>query len=125
LPEDTASDEKEMSFSICDDWIETCAIEFLRPLIEIVEPRAIITLGKEAFKGVAYAYSCHKAWGIRPCADFSLAKIVDRTPFKIDGNILVFPVFHPSYRHINRPAPKNTKDWAIIKGHLDKIQERA
>jgi len=125
LPENITSDAKSMSFEISDDWVKTCAKEFLRDLIEIVAPQVIVTLGKEAFKSVAYAYDRHRAWGIRPGADFNLTKIVDKKPCTVDGNLLVFPTFHPSYRHITRPAPKNSKDWAAIKEYLDKLPQAA
>lgn len=110
-----------MSYIVCDHWVKTCSEEFLRHLIGLVRPKAIITLGKEAFKAVAYAYKCHRSWGIEPGKDFVLAGVVDAMPYQAPDGTLVLPAFHPSNRGRNRTPAKNTKDWRTIKQSLDGI----
>lgn len=80
---------------------------FLKPLIDIIQPKIIIPIGSMATKslGVIYGFkvSDHKS-------------MVDNAPIKTPQT-LVFPVFHTGGLGLrNRPKEQQMGDWMRIKG---------
>jgi uracil-DNA glycosylase len=93
-------------------------------LVQIIEPRIIIPIGKEAYNSLAEIFylPIHKSG--------KFSRIIDRSPngFNVIVNgyeAKIFPVYHPSRRVINSAKLGNGRsweemlaDWGRIKKHL-------
>jgi DNA polymerase len=97
-------------------WFRKCGKLFLRPLIELIEPKIVIALGKEAYKAIIWAY-------MRPIPSHDkYSEIVDKLgETQLNSKSRLFAVYHPSRRIINthRPMDKQLKDWEKIKNYLN------
>lgn len=83
-----------MSKSIPISVYKKCGTEFLKPTIEIVQPRVIITLGATATKAVINAYSDYIDNSKKLLAS-SFSTILKKKTIKIkNSNSIVFPVYH-------------------------------
>ncbi|HLN20520.1 MAG TPA: uracil-DNA glycosylase family protein [Bacteroidales bacterium] len=96
--------------------IRTCqtqenAIEFLRPLIDIIKPKIIIAMGGEAYKCVTCAFDIQK--------DKTLKSALSNSPYKLPGEMLLFPVFHCGGLGLaNRSLEKQVNDWVRITDYI-------
>ncbi|WP_209581786.1 uracil-DNA glycosylase family protein [Methanobacterium aggregans] len=91
-------------------WVKEHAEEFLKPTIEIVNPKIIITLGKPAYESVAGIYGLQKE---------NLAEIINKNPFKLSHDKLLFAMYHCSpLGCINRTWEQQKQDWIKIKEYL-------
>lgn len=87
------------------------ALEFLRHLIEIVDPKIIVAMGKEAYKGICLALGQE---GHR-----TLRQALDNNPMKSTDGRLVFAVFHCGGLGLaNRSLELQESDWRNIKLYL-------
>lgn len=103
-------DEKAMAGKVKDSWLKECAKEFLKPNIEIIKPRIIITLGINAYNALTYIYSLEKE---------NLNQLIDKNPIKIEKEILVFAMYHCGGLGLaNRKWELQKKDWKKIKKYL-------
>ena len=85
--------------------------EFLRPLIDIVNPKVIIAMGKESYECVSNAFEVHR--------EKTMEQALCRSPVKLPGSRLLFPVFHCGGLGIaNRPLIKQLEDWRKISNYL-------
>jgi uracil-DNA glycosylase len=81
--------------------------EFLRPLIDIVDPKVVIPMGKEAYYCVFSAFGAPRAR--------SLLQALDESPSELPGSKLLFPVFHCGGLGLaNRPLSRQLDDWRRI-----------
>jgi hypothetical protein len=87
------------------------AKEFLRPLIDIVDPKIIIAMGTEAYRGVCFAF------GKSPLKN--LGDALASSHIEVSGK-LIFPVFHCGavWRKNNRNLELQQSDWRHIKAYL-------
>tara|TARA_R110001592_G_scaffold52689_2_gene161647 strand:- start:946 stop:1710 length:765 start_codon:yes stop_codon:yes gene_type:complete len=117
-----------MNASIPKGVYKTCGENFLKPLIEIIKPKAIITLGKTATEALILAFN-DKINNSKEISKKSFKEIFKTGKFKIEGqNIYVFPVYHPGrFGQMNRKKGVNTdgtgfdlqkEDWKVIKGFI-------
>jgi hypothetical protein len=95
--------------------INEFANEFTKPLIEIVEPQIIITLGMAAFKGISSIYE------IVPSGTAKLKDIVGHGPVILKGGLLLFPMFHCGSSGVNRNRKimDQMADWHRISPYLN------
>lgn len=97
------------------DWYKATANEFIKPLIDIIQPKIIITMGKPAYLTLATIFGLPNG---------SLESIVQqKQPINLlekqQGSQLLFPVYHCSQLGLrNRPDKKQKEDWARIKPFL-------
>lgn len=92
------------------DWFADTSIQFIKPLIEIVEPKVIITLGCLAYRVMSIIYKLNE----KP-----LKKLVDHNPIILCNNIKLFTLYHCSgLGLISRNFDKQLDDWKKIKFHL-------
>jgi hypothetical protein len=85
--------------------------EFLRPLIDIVDPRVIIAMGKEAYECVCDAFEVGRARSMR--------QALEKGPVELPNSKLLFPVFHCGGLGVaNRPLNKQLEDWSRIACYL-------
>ncbi|MFC6440284.1 uracil-DNA glycosylase family protein [Bowmanella sp. JS7-9] len=99
-------EEGKMAGKVNQSWARQCTKEFLTPLIEIIEPKIIITLGTHAFSEVAYLYGLKKS---------SLKNILASSPEISIENKLICPRFHCGGRGLaNRKLDLQKQDWLRI-----------
>ena len=97
-----------------------CGEHFLRPLIDLIEPKVVITLGVTAYSSVANAY------GVRVTKFEDAVNCSDGYPLLPLEKTRLFPVFHCGKYgwQINRresnqnPGDKQKQDWQKIKTFL-------
>jgi uracil-DNA glycosylase len=67
-------------------WFENCAGRFLRPTVELVQPKTVITLGEWARRAMCLEYQLPRV---------SLRQAVDKPDgFVLPGNKRLFPMYH-------------------------------
>jgi hypothetical protein len=84
--------------------INKFADEFTKPLISIIKPAVIITLGMYAFKGIASLYQ------LKVDKNTLLKDLLMQSPFELPGEMKLFPMFHCG----NRNLVQQKKDWAKV-----------
>jgi uracil-DNA glycosylase family 4 len=90
------------------EWLRNCGSSFLRPTIELVQPKIVVCLGAKAYGALMDAYGL-KA---RP---FSSA-VDSAQPDRLPGGVYVFPVYHCGAYVLNthRKLPQQLEDWKRI-----------
>ena len=89
-------------------WFRNCAPRFLRPTIELVQPKIVITLGGHAYRAVSRSYD-QKVLNFR--------QAVEHQPgFLLRPDTWNFPVYHCGKKtiNINRSLDWQLADWARI-----------
>lgn len=95
-----------MSSEVKVKWEKESTENFLKPLIDIIQPKVIITLGKIAFGAVARIYNLKKE---------NMSKLVEKSPILI-GNKKIFPMYHCGSLGIrNRSLEMQKQDWRKVK----------
>jgi uracil-DNA glycosylase family 4 len=96
-------------------WFANCRSLFLRPTIEILRPKIVVTLGERAYRAIAAVY------GIRSQLFRSAVECEDG--FELEVGIRLFPVYHCGARILNTHRNKDLqeKDWAKIKVALERV----
>lgn len=97
-----------------DRWFANCASAFFRPLVEIINPRVIITLGKKTSESVLRLY------GIAYSKSVPFSSIVERAPYALSNTISLFPVYHCGAGSVNRNRSmlQQREDWLKIRKWL-------
>lgn len=92
-----------------DQWFENCGQRFLRPQIELLNPKIVVCLGERAFRAVLDAY------GMRLSIDFRTA--VEGPGIALSDHSTAFPVYHCGRRILNshRSREVQFRDWQRIK----------
>jgi uracil-DNA glycosylase family 4 len=92
-------------------WFTNCSTNFLRPQVELVNPKVVVTLGHMAYRALLKAYSLRP----KPRMREAVQEIV-RLP---GGNLLV-PVFHPGNNGTRSRSFENQKaDWQRVRLAMD------
>jgi len=95
-----------MSANFKSSWLTESRDLFLKPLIDIINPRIIITVGAMATKSVARIYNVKVS---------SHANMVDNSPINDVGDTKVFPVYHTGGLGLrNRRKELQITDWRKI-----------
>jgi DNA polymerase len=89
-------------------WFKNCGSQFLRPSIEIVRPRVLVTLGERAYRVMTSLY------GLNWLPFKAAAEREDG--FLLFGRTTLYPVYHCGARILNthRPEAKQVTDWSRI-----------
>lgn len=97
--------EGGMQAAVNPVWFENCGRLFLRPTIELVKPKIVITLGERAYRAVCGAYGL-RARGFRAAVEGEPEQLSDSGP-------LLLPVYHCGARILNthRPFERQKQDW--------------
>lgn len=100
-------------------WFTNCGKLFLRPLIELIEPKVVIALGEKAYRAIMEAY-------YRPIPRYNkYSEVVDRLgEIQLNNKTRLFAVYHPSRRIINtyRPMGVQINDWVKIQKYLNRLE---
>jgi uracil-DNA glycosylase family 4 len=96
---------------IKSQWFRNCSTSFLRPQVELVKPKVIVTLGYMAYSALLDAYA------IRPRQ--LMREAVQDTLLLPGGNALV-PVYHPGNNGSrSRSFEQQKTDWQRVRRALD------
>ena len=103
-----------MAAPIKRSWYSGTAKKFIKPLIELVEPKIIIAMGAKAYDVISIIYSLE----IKPLKD-----LVDSNPILLPDGKKLFVVYHCSGLGIaNRAFNTQREDWRkIAKGLYPKV----
>ena len=89
------------------DWVNNCSKHFLRPLIEIIQPKLVVCLGQDACKAVLGAYG-------QTVGNF---RVFEReAPFELPGGRKMVAVYHCGRTILNthRKLDAQQRDWQRI-----------
>jgi len=99
-----------MSSNFSDRWLEESRNEFLGPLLDIIEPCVVITIGTKATLTIGRLYG----FPVGPHG-----AMVSASPIRTVAGPLVFPVYHTGGLGLaNRPKTQQIEDWLRIKAFL-------
>jgi DNA polymerase len=92
-------------------WFKNCGNEFLRPQIELVNPKVIATLGYRAYRSVMDAFGVP--------AKSRMRDAVGETILLMNQYSLV-PLYHPGrLGTVSRSVENQTSDWQRVRSVLD------
>ncbi|MBZ0147135.1 MAG: uracil-DNA glycosylase family protein [Pseudorhodoplanes sp.] len=98
------------------DWLRNCGTRFLRPTIDLVQPKVVVCLGANAYAAVLNAYDI---------APRKLRSAVEsKEPDELPGGISAFVVYHCGAYVLNthRELPAQIEDWKRIGNFLSQRQ---
>lgn len=96
----------KMAGKVSTSWARESTIAFLIPLLEIIEPEIIITLGTIAYNEIAFVYSLPR----RP-----LKNLIEKNPIHLNDNKLLYAQYHCGGLGLaNRSLALQKEDWGKI-----------
>jgi len=99
-----------MSSNFSGRWLEERREELLAPLLNILGPRIIVTIGTKATLTIGRLFGFPVG---------THASMVASSPIRTSGGALVFPVYHTGGLGIrNRSKVRQAEDWLRIKAYL-------
>ena len=92
------------------EWFGNCGRRCLQPLIDLIGPQIVITLGLRALNSVLYLYGMPKPKRLRDVVE-------NGDSIRPPGGILLFPMYHCGQRVwiTHRPRDQQLQDWARVK----------
>ncbi|MCT0198658.1 uracil-DNA glycosylase family protein [Synechococcus sp. CS-1325] len=102
-----------MQSKVHREWFDNCGKHFLLPLIELISPVIVVTLGEMAYRTVVSSYE------LRP-SKFRDA-VETEGGVNLPGGRKLFPVYHCGQRILNTHRKKvvQIEDWKRIRRYLD------
>ena len=100
-----------MSADLKHDWLRHSSLNFTGPLIEIIRPRLIVTLGISAYKSLRFIF---------PYLPYEpMNNLLKYPPFHLSGSGVLFPMAHCGGLGLaNRNMEEQLKDWKKIGPYL-------
>ncbi len=96
-----------MSGKVLTKWLNESTENFLIPLLQILQPEIIVTLGTVAYQAIAEVYSLP----INP-----LKVLIQNNPVQLDETINLYAMYHCGGLGLaNRPLLTQMLDWQKIK----------
>jgi uracil-DNA glycosylase len=94
-------------------YYQNCGRHFLRPLVELIRPKVIASLGVGALDALLGAYNLSRTIGL-------VSLIESRTNFDLSDGIRLFPMAHPGPTVLNtrRPLELQRDDWRRLGEYL-------
>ena len=88
-------------------WFANCGRLFLKPTIELISPKVVVTLGERAYRAVCSTYGLRQ----KP-----FRSAVDGEPAQLPSGPLLLPVYHCGARILNthRPLSFQERDWMRV-----------
>jgi uracil-DNA glycosylase len=84
-----------------------CGRRFLRPTIELVAPRVVVSLGARAMWAVC------RAFDLEPPARLEAAAAI---PIPLTSSVVLMPLYHPA---ASRSRQAQQRDWNRVRSVLD------
>ncbi len=100
--------EGKMSGRVKTSWVRQSSEHFLLPLLHIVNPKIVITLGRIAYQAMAY---------LHPALPYKrLSELVDSNhPIPLNERMRLYAMFHCGRLGLaNRPFERQLEDWRKI-----------
>ena len=98
----------DLQAPVKEEWFEACGREFMKPLLDIIKPIVVVTLGERAYRAIEESY----------CLDRSeFRRVVDKSGgIPLFGEARLFPMYHCGRRILNthRKIDQQRKDWARV-----------
>lgn len=103
--------------AVLDEWFANCGQRFLRPLIELVQPKVVICLGERAYHAVEKLYEL-------PRRQFRDA-VSAAEGFPLSEGMRLFAVYHCGRRiqNTHRNLEQQKTDWKRVASWLDRIKD--
>lgn len=95
------------------EWFENCGPHYLKPLIEIVKPKVVVSLGRYAYQSLCTLYGLPK---------MRFRDVVDqKDAFLLSDKMLYFAMYHCSPRVLltHRKFEQQKADWQRVKKALE------
>lgn len=105
-----------MNSRVSPSCFRACAHRFLKPLIDLLYPRVVVTLGSSALYAIRHAYGLVQRPSLR-------SLLASRTSFVLPSGIKVFPLCHPSpvVQRTFRGMAEQRADWARVSHALHEV----
>jgi len=102
--------EGGMQAPVQEQWFSNCSQTFFRPLVEIINPKAILALGEKTSKAILRVFNV----GFRKSA--SLRVLMQQSPYRLSASTVLFPLYHCGASGVrrNRLLKDQLQDWAKI-----------
>lgn len=93
-----------------DEWLTNCSEKFFRKLVELVNPRIVMSLGKKVSEAILHLY------GIPHRKTWTLSQLMQNGPFNLFGSTYLFPVYHCGASGVNRNRALEDQitDWKKV-----------
>ena len=102
----------DASAPVKEEWFDECGREFIKPLLDIIKPIVVITLGERAYRALEGSY----------CLDRSeFRRVVDKSGgIPLFGETRLFPMYHCGRRILNthRNIVQQRIDWVRVASFL-------
>jgi len=107
-----------MQARIPESCLRECGKQFLRPVIELVAPRIVVTLGSKAMEAVSVAFRFQSAG--------TLGSVVAR-PIQLNVTTALVPLYHPGRTVLNtiRSLDAQHADWREVGRVLAELKAAA
>jgi len=105
--------EGGMSGKVKQEWFNTCGKHFLKPQIEIVRPKVIVSLGRYAYRSICRLYGL---------PEIRFREAVDkRDGFPLHNGMLFFAMYHcsPLVLNTHRSLDQQKIDWERLTNALE------
>lgn len=101
---------------VADDWFRSCTKAFFKPLIDIIKPRAVLALGKKTSEFILNAF------GVFHESDITLKSLMEKSPYSLSSQTVIFPLYHCGAGSINRNRSfkDQLNDWQNIYKKISK-----
>jgi uracil-DNA glycosylase len=105
--------EGGMQGSVKQEWFENCGTRHLKPTIEMVKPKVLISLGTKVYEAIQGLYNL-------PRMRFKDA-VENKTGVVILNELIYFPMYHCGSRIMNthRSLEQQIGDWSKVKSALN------
>lgn len=108
--------EGGMSAPVFQKWVKHSTENFTLPLIEIIQPKVIVTLGKQAYRALRLGFSAE-------LPDDKMGALVEQHFEISEHKTVVFPRYHCGGLGLaNRNFDKQKLDWQRIKEVLENLK---
>jgi DNA polymerase len=120
------------------EWFENCGRRHLKPLIDLIAPTTVITLGEKALFALLVGYtplswSDSRPRSLEACLKNLVKNILDfrmrafrdvvekKDGFVLGGSVLLFPMYHCGQKVLNmtRPLHIQREDWKKVEPAID------
>lgn len=102
---------KGMSAPVKASWISHGVENYLRPLIDIIQPKYIVTLGQTSYSAIAHIYGLPK--------NVKMIDLVKNNPINTPNGIKIFSFFHCGGLGLrNRSKRSQLGDWRKLSDEL-------
>jgi len=97
------------------EWFKNCGKRYLQPLIDLIAPQVVVTLGRRALDSVLRLYDMPKPKRLRDAVE-------NEEGIELGGDALLFPMYHCGQIvwNTHRKEVQQLKDWTRVSPILRK-----